>query len=118
MEDENLDIVLFILVFIFLFTVGFSCISHIGASNSGQHTGYITNVEQEGFIWKTWRAYVKTDLQSSQEDQYCVEDPQVAVHLKVAAEYRLPLTINYSSPWLVFKWDCGGESSIIRSILY
>ncbi len=54
---------------LFLVVLALACwgvISHIGATNQGEHTGYVTAVEQEGLIWKTWRAYIKTDPQSSQ----------------------------------------------------
>lgn len=94
----------------------FSFVSHIGAANNGQHTGYVTAVEQEGIIWKTWRAYVKTDPQSSQEDVYCVKDAQVVYDLKSTEESRALVTVSYASPLVVFKWECGGESSIIQSI--
>ena len=91
-------------------------LSHIGSTNQGQHTGYISAVEKSGLIWKTWRAYVKTDPQSSQEDDYCVEDDAIVSALQSAQESRKIVTVSYSLPRLVFKWQCGGESSIIRSI--
>jgi hypothetical protein len=73
-------------------------------------------VEQEGLIWKTWRAYVKTDPMSSQEDSYCVTDPSVVSQLQSIETSRALVTINYSSPYLVWKWQCGGEYSIINSV--
>lgn len=94
---------------------GYFSISHIGP-NEGQHTGYVTAIEQEGIIWKTWRAYIKTDPQSSQEDSYCVQDTQVIAKLKNAEKNRELITIEYSSPFIVFKWDCDGENSIIKSV--
>lgn len=95
---------------------GWGTISHIGATNNGQHTGYVTAVEQEGLIWKTWRAYVKTDPQSSQEDSYCVTDPSVVNQLQSIEQTRELVTVSYSSPFLVWKWQCGGEQSIISGI--
>src|ERR1035437_1435824 len=94
--------------------IGWGTISHIGANN-GQHTGYVTSVEQSGIIWKTWRAYVKTDPQSSQEDSYCVTDPAVISQLQNIEQNKESTTINYTSPFLVWKWQCGGESAIINS---
>ncbi len=101
---------------IVLVLLGWGTISHIGATNNGQHTGYVTAVEQEGLIWKTWRAYVKTDPMSSQEDSYCVKDPAVVSQLQGIETSRSLVTVNYASPWLVWKWQCGGEGSIISSI--
>ena len=111
MDDDFLG--WFVIIIIAL--VGWSTISHIGATNEGQHTGYITSVEQEGLVWKTWRAYVKTDPQSSQEDAYCVTDPVMVDVLKSEEDNRDLITVSYSSPFVVFKWECGGENSIIRS---
>ncbi len=115
--DEDILIVVGVLVIV-LAVLGWSLTSHIGAVNEGQHTGYVTAVEREGLIWKTWRAYVKTDPQSSQEDLYCVTDPNVVFDLQYMEKSRQLITVNYSSPAIVFKWECGGESSIIKSISF
>lgn len=105
-----------IFALIVLALVGWGTISHIGATNNGQHTGYVTAVEQEGLIWKTWRAYVKTDPQSSQEDSYCITDLNVVSQVQDLEKNRTLATVNYASPWLVWKWQCGGEGSIIKSV--
>jgi hypothetical protein len=105
------------IVIIGLGLLGWGTISHIGATNNGEHTGYVTAVEQEGLIWKTWRAYVKTDPQSSQEDSYCVTDPIVVSALRNVEQSRALVTVDYSSPFLVFKWQCGGEQSIINIVV-
>lgn len=101
---------------VLVFIIGTIFISNIGATNGGEHTGYITAVEQEGVIWKTWKAYVKTDPQSSQEDSYCVKDDSVISQLKDEAKKRSLVTVSYSAPFVVFNWECGGEGSIIRSM--
>lgn len=85
-------------------------------SNSGEHSGYITSVEKEGVIWKTWKAYVKTDTQSSQEDSYCVTDSGVVDQLKAVQESGKRVTVIYSRPIWVSPIACNGEPSIIRSI--
>jgi hypothetical protein len=46
---------------------------HLTSTGPGTHTGYITAVEQEGYIFRNYRVYVKTDNQSSQEDVYCLD---------------------------------------------
>lgn len=112
----GVDAAIVILIVICAVIYGAVSISHIGPANSGQHTGYISSVEQEGWIWKTWRVYVKTDPQSSQEDSYCVEDPTVIQELQDAEENRDLVTVTYSAPYIVFNWQCGGESSIINGV--
>ena len=94
--------------------LGFGTISHIGATNSGQHTGYVTAIEKEGIFWKTWRVYIKTDPQSSQEDKYCVEDESLISKLQKMQENRQLVTLDYSSPSIVWAWQCGKEPSIIQ----
>jgi hypothetical protein len=103
-------------VMVVFFLAGWGTISHIGAANSGQHTGYVTAVEQQGLIWKTWRAYVKTDPMSSQEDSYCVMDPSIIRQLQDAETSRALITVDYASPHIVWKWECDGEGSIITSL--
>lgn len=41
---------------------------HFSSAGQGSHTGFVTAVEQEGYIYRNYRVYVKTDLSSSQED--------------------------------------------------
>jgi len=101
---------LIVAVIILLFTTNF----HI--PNSGQHTGYVTSVEQSGIIWKTWTVYIKTDTQSSQEDTYCVTNPSVVSDLQLAATRKSSVTVYYSVPLLTWKWQCGGEQSTVQSI--
>src|ERR1017187_9656964 len=109
--DEGLGIGLFVIaVIVLLFIANF----HI--PNSGQHTGYVSSVEQSGLFWKTWTAYIKTDPQSSQEDTYCVTDPSVVNQLQSAATQRNLVTVYYSAPMVVWKWQCGSEQSIIQNI--
>jgi hypothetical protein len=98
---------LIIAVIILFFT------ANLHIPNSGQHTGYVSSVEQSGIIWKTWTAYIKTDPQSSQEDSYCVTDPSVVDQLKSVATQRSSVTVYYSVPLMTWKWQCGGEQSII-----
>ena len=109
--DEGLVIgLLIIAVIASFFTVNF----HI--PNSGQHTGYVTSVEQSGIIWKTWTVYIKTDPQSSQEDTYCVTDPKTITVLQSAETEKSSVTVNYSVPWMTWKWQCGYEQSTIQSL--
>lgn len=94
----------------------FGIFFNIMTPGSGQHTGYVTATETYGIIWKTSRAYIKTDTQSSQEDKYCVEDPSVLEKLKIAQESKEKVTILYDSPLIMPNWKCGNEDSVIIGI--
>lgn len=84
--------------------------------NAGEHTGYVTAIEESGLIWKTSTVYIKTDPQSSQEDAYCVVDSNVINQLKEKSTTRELVTIQYSVPFLVPGWKCKGEGSIVDSV--
>lgn len=105
--------VLFILLPISLGIIGITGL-HI-LTSEGEHVGYITSVEKNGVIYKTWRVYVKTDTQSSQEDSYCVVDEKIIPELKSLAESKSHVTVKY------FDWfskgikNCGGEQGGIIS---
>lgn len=87
-------------------------------TGSGQHTGYVTAVEQEGLIFKTYRVYVKTDPQSSQEDSYCLPPFSnfLTTTLDDVSSKRTLVTIRYAS-WLIpgLK-NCAGEGSYITQV--
>lgn len=85
-------------------------------TGNGKHSGYITAVQKHGVIFKTWRAYVKTDLSSSQEDIYCVETEEVAKKLEVMAENNWKGTSQYKSYIAAGVALCGGERDIIYDV--
>lgn len=87
-------------------------------TGSGQHTGYVTAVEQEGIFFKTTRVYFKTDPQSSQEDSYCVLPASkfLVTTLDDAAAKRALITLSYSSYLLTGMTECGAENEYITQI--
>jgi hypothetical protein len=82
----------------------------------GEHTGYITAVEKNGAIWKTGRAYIKTDKSSSQEDAYCVENQEVFNQLKEKAVNQEKITVVFHSEMIIAPWRCGEEIAVIDKI--
>ena len=108
-------VVLTILGFIF-FVVVLPFIGIHYETGKGQHTGYITAVEKSGVIWKKGRAYIKIDLSSSQEDQYCVIDDSVYSRLEEAARNKEKLTIQHLSYFSAGITNCAGEDAIITGI--
>jgi len=88
---------------------------HINVGD-GQHTGYVTAVQRQGVFFKTWRAYVKTDVSSSQEDKYCVVDPNIVKQLQAASESKERVTVTYFSWFISGMNNCAAESDVIDGI--
>lgn len=103
-----------ILTIYFIFVFPF--VSWTYQTSYGEHTGYVTAVEKNGIFWKTGTAYIKSDTQSSQEDQYCVMNQDVYNDLVSASETKSHVTVEYTD-WLHKAVQvCDGESAIITSV--
>ena len=76
-------------------------IKFIQTTDNGVHTGYVTAVEHSGLIWKTWTVYFKTDVQSSQEDRYCVIDGNVVNELIVFQLNKTQVNIEFEDYFFV-----------------
>lgn len=74
--------------------------------SNGKHSGQITATDKTGLIWKTWDVYVKTDISSSQEDKYCVEDASLILLLNELSEDRTKVTILYRDEFYTAPWRC------------
>ncbi len=83
--------ILMFLLFLPAFAVRFSTLGE------GDHTGFITAVDQRGIFFKNYQIYFKSDNSSSQEDLYCVHqsDSNLAKQLKQASKDRTLVTIHY-----------------------
>lgn len=77
----------------------------------GSHNGYITAVEQEGYVWPNYRVYVKTDNSSSQENVYCMDrsKTELAEKLKKASHDREKITVIYDGVRGIGMDLCSGE---------
>lgn len=121
-EEYDRTIVVVIGAFLFLVWLGLSYIpvSLIGfhyETSQGEHFGYITAVQKQGVFFKTGRAYVKTDNQSSQEDAYCVMDEKVYQQLQDFAQSKERVEIKYLGYFSAGVKNCGGEGDIIYEVL-
>lgn len=121
MKKGFIDVLIFVgsIILILVLVVGlivFAVFFSVHQPTEGQHTGIITAVEKNGLIWKTWRVYVKTSNQTSQEDVYCVKDQALVDQLKLASEQKKEVTIEFSVPFIVPNWDCKGETAIIHAL--
>ncbi len=78
----------------------------IETMNNGKHNGQITAIEKEGLIWKTYTVYVKSDISSSQEDTYCLEDLSLVPKVEQFSKDRSKVTILYRDELIVAPWRC------------
>lgn len=76
-------------------------------TGTGTHNGYITNTEKTGLIWKTGTVYIKTDLSSSQEDFYCVENQDVMNKLQEYKDKGIKVKLNWHDEMIIAPWRCG-----------
>ena len=112
---EKLKIAFWIVV-ILLLASGVLLINFFGVPSNGTHTGTVTATETNTLFGKTMTAYFKTNIQSSQEDSYCVRDSQVFQQLKDAQEAQKTVTISFENPIFVFKNECWNGISIITKV--
>lgn len=82
----------------------------------GEHTGYITATAMHGLVWKKGVAYVKTDTQSSQEDEYCVTDTEVLAQLQQASLTKQHINVSFMSWLMPAAWECQGSMDIIYKV--
>jgi hypothetical protein len=116
-----------------LFTVGFAvfliacaiagliCLVGLRAvgSTSGEQTGYITAVERNSnLLFSANIVYVKTDTESTQEDEYCVNDLELKANLEQLSKEKAHITISFSRPFLMWAWKCNGGDAIITGVDY
>ena len=86
-------------------------------TGEGQHTGYITAIEQDGMFWKPYIIYFKTDKASTQEDKYCVVDNStLIVKMKEYQSNQTKVTIKYKNEAVIAPWRCNAENC--TSIIY
>jgi hypothetical protein len=115
MEDFMMGagIILGFILIITLFILGLSPI-RINTTAAGQHTGYITAVEQSGLFYKNYVVYFKTDNSSSQEDKYCLpeENTQLARALREYNKKRKLVELSYKGV-SGYSWALCGNDMII-----
>ena len=110
-------IALLVLVLAIIPFVSSFFIVSIGAS-SGTQTGIVTALEyNHGLFFSSRLAYVKTDARSSQEDVYCINDPDLFMSLKSYQQNQTRITFEYRNSYVLWRWECDGGESIIRSVV-
>jgi hypothetical protein len=96
--------------------VPFVCIAKVGGAD-GRHVGFVTAVEQQkNLTWDSTVVYFKTNPESTQEDTYCVVDPEVRDTLEVYARKRQTVEIRYQNDLVMWRQECNGGGSIITEV--
>lgn len=83
----------------------------------GEHTGFVTAVQRSGVIFKTGSAYLKTDTQSSQEDDYCVIDDEVYSQLQQYGEKKTHVNVYFFSWLSAGVKNCNFEGAVIYKVV-
>lgn len=98
MDENKFSILAF--VFFILCLIGvifFSLFGKFSSLGKGEHSGFITAVDQRGYIFRNYEIYFKTDNSSSQEDIYCIHrnDAVLIEKAKEANQARKQVTVHY-----------------------
>ena len=72
-------------------------------TGEGEHTGYVTAIGIEGWFWRTWAVWFKSDTQSTQEDTYCLRDHELIPTLQAASRDHRRITITWET-YLTVDW--------------
>lgn len=84
-------------------------------TGSGSQVGYVSAVERTGVLWKTGRLYIKPELESTQEDVYCVKDDELLKELEKTAETKSKIKVKHFSVVSAGVANCSSESAIVES---
>jgi hypothetical protein len=102
--------------FIWLFTV------FLGVpikNNSGQYTGFVTAVEQNGVIFKGYNVFLKTELESSDSDKACIDrnNKELIDELRQAQREKRNIVLEYEGVLEYGVGQCPGEDWMIKEII-
>lgn len=88
-------------------------------NNRGQYQGYATAVEQNGVIFRGWNVYLKTELESSNEDRACVDgnNSELISSIQEAVKSKESLTLKYVGVWQYPIGTCPGTDWMITGII-
>lgn len=92
-------------------------LNQIGAAK-GTQTGYITSVEYYGgILYGSELVYIKSSLESTQEEVYCIINDNLKTTLIEAQVTQKPVTITYSNPLFLWNSDCYKGLSIVNNVV-
>ena len=81
-------------------------------NNEGQYKGYVVAVEKNGAIFSGWNAFLKTELESSNEDVACInrDDMELIEKLKYAQKNKENIVVEYEGVWQYKIGECPKSS--------
>ncbi len=81
------------------------------STGQGNHTGFITAIEQQGYFFRNYTVYVKTDNSSSQEDTYCLDRSKtdLADKIKLFSKNRELVSVSFEGVRGFGLGLCSGE---------
>jgi len=90
---------------------------HVLITENGRHTGYVTAIETNGWLFKTDSVYFKTETESSQEDRYCIIDKELKTRLEQYQKEKKRITIEFYD-WMFYgiKYCKGEDIAIISGV--
>lgn len=95
--------------------VGHFLINNIGGSD-GTYIGYVTATEKNNnLLFDSQLVYLKTDLSSSNEDQFCFTD-SIHDQLLEANKKKQRVELHFANPLITWRSQCNGGVSIIDSV--
>jgi len=98
MDDFIVNVVAGFIVLVVILVIIFAFwgirFSQVG---QGEHSGFITAVDQRGYVFRNYDVYFKTDNSSSQEDEYCINRNNIGLieKAKKANKLRKQVTLHY-----------------------
>ena len=114
MKIKTISKIIIVSSFLFIFIFG---LAGCGNTGKGEHMVQATAIETQGILFKTSSVYVKTDISSSQEDKYCVENSVVMKKLEGLAKTRQKFTLNFHTEFFVPPWRCSvDDTAIVDSV--
>lgn len=87
-------------------------------NNVGQYTGYVVAVEENGAVFRGWNVFLKTELESSNEDVACVGKGNVELleRLRRAQTEKENVTLDYEGMVAYAIGDCPSSSWMVKSV--
>lgn len=95
--DNSEDVIAIVVIVVAVVLIVLFPFIRLSSTGIGEHVGYVTAIEQKGYFFRNYQVYFKTDNQSSQEDEYCVNRNNTSLvdKLKKANTTRGLVTITY-----------------------
>lgn len=117
-RSQKVGIGLVAVVVVALLLYGFLGLS--ATRGASTYTGQVVDIEHEkGLFLKTSQVHLKTNLESSEAETFCVHPSEVDEHLPIlrrALRNNQQVTISYSRPLWVSPSECQSGLSMVDDV--